>query len=116
MRAPRRAEVFDAFGDASASCARTGPGPAAPRASTDSSRRRSRRTRLIRPADPWYVGRPVMVTRNDHVLRLYNGDVGIVLPDPDDAARLTVAFPGGGTASRAASRPRACRRTRPSVR
>ena len=31
---------------------------------------------------PWYVGRPVMVTRNDHVLRIYNGDVGIVLPDP----------------------------------
>jgi len=53
--------------------------------------------RLIRPlgpSGPWYVGRPVMVTRNDHVLRVYNGDVGIVLPDPRDPTRVVVAFPG----------------------
>ena len=31
--------------------------------------------------DPWYLHRPVMVTRNDVRLKLYNGDVGIVLPD-----------------------------------
>src|SRR5262249_58027298 len=52
--------------------------------------------RLIRPlgsSGPWYVGRPVMVTRNDHVLRVYNGDVGIVLPDPRDPMRVVVAFP-----------------------
>jgi exodeoxyribonuclease V alpha subunit len=36
-----------------------------------------------------------MVTRNDHTLRLYNGDVGIVLPEPGDPTRLSVAFPGG---------------------
>ena len=30
----------------------------------------------------WYSGRPVMVTRNDYDLRLFNGDVGIILPDP----------------------------------
>lgn len=29
----------------------------------------------------WYVGRPVIVTRNDYGLRLFNGDVGIYLPD-----------------------------------
>lgn len=28
----------------------------------------------------WYVGRPVMVTRNDYVLKLFNGDVGLCLP------------------------------------
>ena len=53
--------------------------------------------RLIRPlgpSGPWYVGRPVIVTRNDHVLRVYNGDVGIVLPDPRDPTRVVVAFPG----------------------
>lgn len=62
--------------------------------------------RLIRPAGasgPWYVGRPVMVTRNDHVLRIYNGDVGIVLPDPRDAERVAVAFPGSDGAERLVS-------------
>lgn len=39
----------------------------------------------------WYPGRPVMVLRNDYVLRLYNGDIGIVLPDADGA--LAVFFP-----------------------
>lgn len=33
-------------------------------------------------AAPWYVGRPVMVTRNDHALGLMNGDVGITLMAP----------------------------------
>lgn len=27
----------------------------------------------------WYHGRPIMITRNDYTLKLYNGDVGIVL-------------------------------------
>ena len=36
---------------------------------------------------PWFPGRPVMVLRNDPVLRLYNGDIGIALPD--------TAAPGG---------------------
>ncbi|MGB5834859.1 MAG: ATP-binding domain-containing protein, partial [Thiohalocapsa sp.] len=33
-----------------------------------------------------YSGRPVMVTSNDYGIGLYNGDIGIVLPDADDAA------------------------------
>ena len=43
---------------------------------------------------PWYVGRPVMVTRNDYALELMNGDVGICLPGPDGVLR--VAFPSLG--------------------
>ena len=39
----------------------------------------------------FYPGRPVMVTRNDDVLGLANGDVGIVCIDGD---RRVVAFPG----------------------
>lgn len=27
----------------------------------------------------WYHGRPIMVTRNDYTLKLYNGDIGIIL-------------------------------------
>jgi exodeoxyribonuclease V alpha subunit len=40
----------------------------------------------------WYVGRPIMVTRNDYALELMNGDVGICLPGPNGILR--VAFPG----------------------
>jgi exodeoxyribonuclease V alpha subunit len=54
------------------------------------------RATLDHPLDPgsrspWYPGRPVMVLRNDYVLKLFNGDVGIVLPD--DAGDLMVQFP-----------------------
>jgi exodeoxyribonuclease V alpha subunit len=31
----------------------------------------------------WYVGRPVMLTRNDYALRLFNGDVGVALAVED---------------------------------
>jgi exodeoxyribonuclease V alpha subunit len=33
----------------------------------------------------WYAGRPVLVRRNDPVLRLFNGDIGLTLPDRDGA-------------------------------
>ncbi len=39
------------------------------------------------------VGLPVMVIRNDLQLRLYNGDIGLTLPDPADGS-LKVCFPG----------------------
>lgn len=42
--------------------------------------------RLIRPEGEWYVGRPVMVTRNDKALGIFNGDVGIVLPSASPLA------------------------------
>jgi len=29
----------------------------------------------------WYKGRPVLITENDYLLSLYNGDIGIALPD-----------------------------------
>ncbi len=39
----------------------------------------------------WYVGRPVMITRNDYGLRLSNGDIGVCLADAE--GRLWVYFP-----------------------
>jgi exodeoxyribonuclease V alpha subunit len=36
---------------------------------------------LIRPSGPWYDHRPIMVTRNDYNLKLFNGDIGVILPD-----------------------------------
>jgi exodeoxyribonuclease V alpha subunit len=37
---------------------------------------------LIKRDSRWYRGRPVLVTRNDYNFKLFNGDVGIILPDP----------------------------------
>lgn len=48
---------------------------------------------LIKPDKTWYEGRPVMITRNDYHLRLFNGDVGITLPDPEAGNGLRVFFP-----------------------
>lgn len=39
----------------------------------------------------WYVGRPVMVTKNDYVQHLFNGDIGIALNDV--SGQLRVYFP-----------------------
>jgi exodeoxyribonuclease V alpha subunit len=39
---------------------------------------------------PWYPGRPVIVSRNDYGLKLFNGDIGIALPDA--AGELMVYF------------------------
>ena len=50
---------------------------------------------------PWYPGRPVMVLRNDHVLKLFNGDIGIVLPDADGS--MWVRFPDNTGGFRAIS-------------
>lgn len=37
---------------------------------------------LVRRGAEWYEGRPVMITRNDPALGVYNGDVGLVLRWP----------------------------------
>jgi len=36
---------------------------------------------LLRPQGDWFAGRPIMVTRNDAQLGVFNGDVGVVLPN-----------------------------------
>ena len=36
----------------------------------------------LKKVGEWYEGRPVMVTRNDPALGVYNGDIGIVLKTP----------------------------------
>lgn len=48
------------------------------------------RAGLIARDGDWYAGRPVMVVRNDHGVGLYNGDMGLCLPD--DTGRLKVWF------------------------
>lgn len=45
---------------------------------------------------PWFFGRPVMITGNDYVLRLFNGDIGIALPDPRAGSRVWFPDPEAG--------------------
>jgi exodeoxyribonuclease V alpha subunit len=40
-----------------------------------------------------YVGRPLLITANDHELRLSNGDTGVIVLDP--AGRMVAAFENG---------------------
>ncbi|GAB2870128.1 exodeoxyribonuclease V subunit alpha [Nocardioides pacificus] len=44
---------------------------------------------------PMYVGRPLLVTANDHALDVYNGDTGVVLRGADGAPRVLVSAVGG---------------------
>ncbi len=50
---------------------------------------------LIVPGAVWYPGRPVLITHNDHNLKLYNGDVGILLPDETGALQVCFQTPDG---------------------
>ncbi|VAX06299.1 Exodeoxyribonuclease V alpha chain [hydrothermal vent metagenome] len=49
---------------------------------------------LVDVSDIYYAGRPIIITRNDHSLQLYNGDVGILLPDPDSGGLIRACFQG----------------------
>ena len=76
-------EIFDLFDGFRILCAlRQGPfGTAALNLLVEQILRREN---LIRPDTSWYRGRPVMITRNDYNLRLFNGDIGIILPGGDN--------------------------------
>lgn len=47
----------------------------------------------VRTDDPWYVGRPILVTANDHQNRIWNGDLGVVVRDHE--RRPAVLFAQG---------------------
>ena len=40
----------------------------------------------------WYAGQPLLITQNDYRLGLFNGDLGIVLPDESNDGMLRVFF------------------------
>jgi exodeoxyribonuclease V alpha subunit len=52
---------------------------------------------LIRGDGPWYEGRPILITRNDYDLQLFNGDVGLILKDhaSDEGLRACFLTPEG---------------------
>jgi exodeoxyribonuclease V alpha subunit len=48
--------------------------------------------RLIDRQGPTYAGRPLLVTRNDYALQLFNGDVGVIVAEEDDPSRRRAVF------------------------
>lgn len=48
--------------------------------------------KLINPDMAWYRGRPVLITRNDYETGLFNGDIGIIMPDPESHSELRAFF------------------------
>ncbi len=46
-------------------------------------------------AGRWYAGQPLLIQHNDYSLNLFNGDLGVVLPDPDETGSLRTYFPAG---------------------
>ncbi|MGE3540252.1 MAG: exodeoxyribonuclease V subunit alpha [Candidatus Tectimicrobiota bacterium] len=96
------AEAFAAFERFRVLCAhRSGPGGAL--ALNDHIEGILQTARLIDARHAWYPGRPVMITRNDYHLRLFNGDIGITLPDPETDGRLRVYFPAADGSMRGLS-------------
>jgi exodeoxyribonuclease V alpha subunit len=51
---------------------------------------------LLRVRAGAYAGRPVMVTRNDYALNLFNGDVGLIVTDHADGERTRAVFAASG--------------------
>lgn len=51
-----------------------------------------KRHKFIYPIGSWYENLPVMISKNDYSLGLFNGDIGIVLSDGND---LKAWFPDG---------------------
>lgn len=78
--APDPAPLFAAFDRYRILCARR-EGSRGARGLNETAERICRQQANLGDA-MWYPGRPVMVTRNDPLLRLFNGDIGIALPTP----------------------------------
>ncbi len=47
---------------------------------------------FIHMDSPWYAGRPILIVENDYELGLFNGDVGILIPDPESNNEIRAFF------------------------
>jgi len=89
------APVFAAFDGFRVLCA-VHDGPRGIDATNERLSRHMRAAASGLAASPWYAGRPVIVLKNDYLLQLYNGDVGICLPDAHGELRVVFPDPAGG--------------------
>ncbi|MCP4582926.1 MAG: exodeoxyribonuclease V subunit alpha [candidate division Zixibacteria bacterium] len=79
LKAADPVQALEMFGRFRVLCA-IREGPYGVTAMSNLIERTLRAARLIQPSAIWYDGRPVMITRNDYNLGLFNGDIGITLP------------------------------------
>ena len=59
---------------------------------------------LIPAGQTQYPGQPVLITRNDNSLKLFNGDLGVLLADKEERLMACFAQPGGNVLRVAAAR------------
>ncbi|HVN22810.1 MAG TPA: exodeoxyribonuclease V subunit alpha [Syntrophorhabdales bacterium] len=91
LRADEPAEAFALFSRFHMLCALR-EGPYGVTAINRTIQELAARRGLMRRQGRWYRGQPLMITANDYRLNLFNGDVGIILQDPETAS-LRVFFP-----------------------
>lgn len=75
--------AFDAMAKLAVLCARRNGPDGVSRWSRDLETALDERFAGLRWGREWYPGRPVMITRNDYNLDLYNGDIGICVATDD---------------------------------
>ena len=56
---------------------------------------KQRRIRRPQAQSRWYVGRPVMIARNDSALGLFNGDIGVAMNDASGVLKVFFPLPDG---------------------
>lgn len=91
------AEILDAFGRYQLLCALR-EGPFGVQGLNQRIEQKLMQMQLIRRpqgGSRWYQGRPVMVTRNDSALGLFNGDIGITLFDDEGLLKVFFPLPDG---------------------
>ena len=71
---------------------------------------KQRRIRRPLAQSRWYIGRPVMIARNDSALGLFNGDIGVAMNDVGGALKV---FSHCRTVQLKRCSQAACRRTIP---
>ncbi|MES9869153.1 MAG: exodeoxyribonuclease V subunit alpha [Sedimenticola sp.] len=88
------ATLFDAFEGFRVLCA-TRRGERGLNAMNEGIRNQLGECGLVKDTATWYPGRPVLITRNDYNLHLYNGDIGLALPRRDGTLGVCFRTPEG---------------------
>ena len=42
---------------------------------------------------PWFAGQIIMITHNDYMLEVFNGDIGLIMKDEESLNGLSAYFP-----------------------
>ncbi|MGK0601641.1 exodeoxyribonuclease V subunit alpha [Yokenella regensburgei] len=93
-------DVLAAFGEYQLLCAlREGPYGVSGLNEQLERRLASQRIITLPKHTRWYEGRPVMISRNDSALGLFNGDIGIALARGEEGLRVWFPMPDGSIKS-----------------